>query len=69
MLTRTRQVELGGLYRKTGARQAVWRVAGHVRHAALPHVKLTQLDSPSTQMTISVATLTDTRFFLPAEAE
>ena len=56
-------VEPGNLYRKIGAGQPVWRVAGTVRHAPLPHVRLTRIDAPATQITMSVATLIDPRFF------
>jgi hypothetical protein len=59
-------VELGGLYQKIGPTQSIWRVARLVRHAPLPHVKLTCVDAP-TQITISVATLMDPRFFLPVQ--
>jgi len=55
--------ELGTLYRKIGPGQPIWRVDSLVRHAPLPHVKLTRPDAPATQMTVSVATLTDARFF------
>jgi hypothetical protein len=56
-------VELGGLYCKRGAVQPVWRVESFVRHAPLPHVKLTRVDAPGTQLTMSVAALVDPRFY------
>ena len=59
-----REIELGALFRKVAGRgQPVWRVAAQLRHTVLPHVKLTQVDAPATQMTVSVVTLTDRRFF------
>ena len=56
-------VELGGLYCKSGSRQPVWRVAGFIRHAPRPHVKLTRVDAPGTQITMSVAALIDPRIY------
>jgi len=56
-------VELGGLYCKSGAEQRIWRVAGFLRHAPVPHVKLTRIDAPTTQITISVAALDDPRLY------
>ena len=60
---RTPLIELGVLFRKIGARQPVWRVDGVVRHASLPHVRLTRIDAPATQITMSVAALIDPRLF------
>jgi hypothetical protein len=56
-------VELGGLYCKSGAGQPIWRVASFVRHAPQPHVKLTRVDAPGTQITMSVAALNDPRIY------
>lgn len=51
------------MYRKIGYAQPVWRVDSLLRHAPLPHAKLTRVDQPAEHMTISVMTLTDPRFF------
>ena len=56
-------IEVGALFRKLGPGQPVWRVDSMIRHAPLPHVKLTLLHSTVTQMTISADTLNDPRFF------
>ena len=61
-------VELGGLYCKSGADRRIWRVAGFVRHALVPHVKLTRIDAPTTQITISVSALVDPRFYRRVQA-
>jgi hypothetical protein len=68
-MARDRGVEAGALYRKVGHGQPVWQVDSLIRHATLPHVKLTRVDAPTTQMTIAVATLTDPRFFERVSAE
>lgn len=62
-MAHAKDIEVGALYRKIGPGQPVWRVDSMIRHAPLPHVKLMLLDSQVTQMTISVVTLNDPRFF------
>ena len=62
------RVELGALYKKVGPGQPIWQVDSLLRHAPLPHVKLKRIDAPSTQMTVSVATLIDPRFFQRVES-
>ena len=62
------RVELGALYKKVGPGQPIWQVDSLVRYAPLPHAKLKRIDAPSTQMTVSVATLVDPRFFQRVES-
>ena len=54
-----KSIEAGALYKKVGPGQPIWQVDSLLRHAPLPHAKLRRIDAPTTQMTVSVATLVD----------
>ena len=56
-------VEIGQSYHKTGTPYVIWIVDRINEYSDPLHVRLARLDDPTTQITISIDSLTDPRHF------
>ena len=62
------KVEVGQLFRKTDRSSMIFQVVALVSGQGFPHARLVQLDNPSVVRVIALATLSDKRHFVPADA-
>ncbi len=56
-------VEIGQLFHKTDSLWVVWTVDSFNENTEPVHVRLTRVDDPTTQITVSIDVLTDPRHF------
>ncbi len=56
-------VEIGQLFHKTDSLWVVWTVDSFNEDTEPVHVRLTRVDDPTTQITVSIDVLTDPRHF------